>query len=679
VADFSITRTGPRAGVTETRNVSRKERALTKDRLIQWLCLFVAIVAATGSAMLVPVINRQRRDLQLSFDIEIGDAVPPQYELLAAMGSLRGIAVDIAWYRAEMLKQEGKFFESNTLAQFITTLQPRFPQVWSFHAWNLAYNISVETHTKEERWDWVHKGVRLLRDEGLVYNPTSVLLYKELAWILFHKIGKESDDAHWYYKRMWVQEWNELLGEPRAGKVGDEKNEDGWPIYQATRDFAAIAEAAGAYFADDRKVDPVSRFAQDHPSAAPLLAKMRQVEIELNADGLRRVGRLLILKHYLRDLSKLPREVVDRYDAKDKTILAILSDESLSSALDGLLVFWRAKVLLQDYHMKPAVMLKMMQQIGPFDWRHPVSHAAYFSYLGGEMAGELRDDTKIDILNTDRGGIHAAQSLTDGGSIVYDPLSGSLDLLPDPRFIHAYEIALRRAVEREKKGEWTGQGNKQVFASGHENFLLKAMLYAYLYGDVAEAKQYYKQARDDYGNLPHNLRTGRYLKPLDDLIISELNQDWDQQKVVRSFIEGMLRQGLMRGLKNNRMGVFDRFNTLAKRGYDRYQKERGYSNALTRRTRLGLPTPWRKMFTETYVNLMRTPGISLFDRSRVWRNTPIELQRQTYAEFRPQVAEQAQRQRIAFERAFPAPPGFVAPDQIAPQQADEQNPGIERQ
>ena len=55
----------------------------------------------------------------------------------AALGSFRGLIVDVLWYRAYRLKEDGKFYEANKLSQAITQLQPRFPQVWVFHAWNI--------------------------------------------------------------------------------------------------------------------------------------------------------------------------------------------------------------------------------------------------------------------------------------------------------------------------------------------------------------------------------------------------------------------------------------------------------------------------------------------------------------------------------------------------------------
>src|SRR5262249_44510148 len=118
-----------------------------------------------------------------------------------AMGAFRGLFVNMLWIRANNLKEAGRYYEAMDPASTITKLQPRFPQVWAFHAWNMAYNISVTTQTPQERWQWVQSGIRLLRDQGIPANPNDLTLHRELAWIYLHKIQGFMDDANPYYKR----------------------------------------------------------------------------------------------------------------------------------------------------------------------------------------------------------------------------------------------------------------------------------------------------------------------------------------------------------------------------------------------------------------------------------------------------------------------------------------------
>ena len=188
-------------------------------RLIQLVALIITAIGIVFAFMITPVINQQRVERQLSYDVEIGDGANPAYALGASLGSFRGILINILWQRSEQLKQEGKFFESNNLAEYITTLQPRFPDAWDIQGWNMAYNISVKTKTKEERWDWVNKGMTLLRDRGIQNNPNAVVLYRSMAWILGHKMTGQTDDMHFYYKARMAEIWQTLLGVPSSDWV----------------------------------------------------------------------------------------------------------------------------------------------------------------------------------------------------------------------------------------------------------------------------------------------------------------------------------------------------------------------------------------------------------------------------------------------------------------------------
>ncbi len=196
---------------------------MKSDRIIQLVALSISLMCLVGTTLLVPKIDEQRLEEGLGFDLEASDNVPPHMAIaVTALGSFRGLAADALWYRLEMLKRDGEFYEADTTSRMITILQPRYPQVWAFMAWNMAYNISVETHTPDERWDWVNKGVRLLREEGIPYNPKSIRLYKELGWIFFHKIGQRSDDMHLYYKYRLAQEWDEVLGPMYEGRTTEQ-------------------------------------------------------------------------------------------------------------------------------------------------------------------------------------------------------------------------------------------------------------------------------------------------------------------------------------------------------------------------------------------------------------------------------------------------------------------------
>lgn len=694
---------------------------MNKDRFIQLIAMAVAFACLVATVTLGPVINEQRRDLQLTYDLERGDRTKASYALAAAaLGTFRGIVADAAWYRAEMLKRDGKFYDANTLAQWITTLQPRFPQVWAFHAWNMAYNISVQTHTPEERWDWVNKGVRLLREEGIPYNPNATRLYRELGWIFFHKFGKYSDDMHWYYKRRLAQEWQEVLGAPTEGATPAQVNEQ----------FRPIAEAADNYFVFNRLTMPartlIDELAQDHGEFADTLLDMKDLNavraeeiltrlerdaaagdnpslvraleplremvdaqvarrtqvalnllyenapetqglrdqvratgVELNGEGLIKLGRILMLLEYRSPT--VVRRILES-DPEQADLLALFElwiDPDNRAGWDALLPFWRAKVLTDEYNMDPGVMYELMELFGPIDWRHPAAHGIYWSFLGVRKAGELIDTSKIDLLNTDRQVIHGLQELMYFGRVSYDPFTGELDLLPNVGFIPAYDKAMDLSLERMYGSDFTQkEGTISNFQAGHENFLVTAAVYSYLYGDTEDARKYIDKARNLYAELPHNVRDGRYQLALDDFIMDELSGDIDRFSTLRQFIDAMLSNGIRQGLALDRPEVFSRFLRIAQEAHEKHQDSK-IVTAISPQDRMRF-LDFDRTVEESLINYMRDPQVPLLTRRRAYLNMPEWMKENTYARFRVAVNAQAAAQGLDGERAFPPPGNFDA-------------------
>jgi hypothetical protein len=621
---------------------------MIKGRWVQSAAVVVAVLCVLGSTLLVAPINQRRVDLQIVHESRFGDA--PKYALLAAsLGTFRGIAADFLWYRAEKLKSEGKLFEANTTAGWITTLQPRFGQVWVFQSWNMAYNISVLTHTPEERWDWVNKGIKILRDEGIVYNPTNIAIYRQLAWTFFHKIGQRTDDMNRYYKARLAEEWQELLGTPTEGATTE----------VALERFKPIADAADLYFSEELDTknvrDPLTHLYGVHPQTRGLVSRLREIGFEPDQEGLRAYGRIVMYQRYIQPDTSYAD---DRYNK----LSDLMGDPRYADIFEEqLLPYLRAKVLIEDYHMSPRRMYDLMVKFGPMDWRHAGSQACYWGATGVEMAGELKDKTKIDILNTDRQVIHAMQMLMNSGSISYNPISGQIDTVPDPRFIDSYGDAMVEANKRQVSIDWAGGGNEQAFKQGHENFLLRAILYAYLYGDVEKSQAYYTKLRDLYGKEPHNVYSGRYKLNLQDLIVTELREDWQMtDQVARPLIESLLIQAFREGLLLARYDTYQRYIEIARNFEKKLVEEKKYDNP-TADGGQGRLIDWesfKQLVDETYIKYMRSPGFDLLERSRVYNNTPLPLQVATYADFRDAVASHAEAQGYGniVDRMFPPPP-----------------------
>ena len=122
---------------------------------------------------------------------------------LAAFGGIRSIIAEVVWFRADRLQDEGRYVELAQLASTLSYLEPHTPEVWSYAAWNLAYNISIMMPTYEDRWRWVYAAICLIRDKGLVINPTESELYRELAWLFELKLGTNLDTGSPVYRAKW--------------------------------------------------------------------------------------------------------------------------------------------------------------------------------------------------------------------------------------------------------------------------------------------------------------------------------------------------------------------------------------------------------------------------------------------------------------------------------------------
>jgi len=219
---------------------------------------FAALCFWQAGRLQQPLVQ-MRRDLHLSTGEPLENTPPLVAFTTVALGGFRGVIADLLWLRASSLQQDGKYFELVQLADWITKLEPRMKQVWAFHAWNMAYNVSVLFSNPDDRWRWVRQGIALLRDEGLRYNPGEPNLYRELALIYNHKMSGTSDQMNLYYKRWWAEEMAQLFDGPG-------------PDYAAPRTDARVQRMIHEYKLDpttmqwvDRKYGPLDwRLPQAH-------------------------------------------------------------------------------------------------------------------------------------------------------------------------------------------------------------------------------------------------------------------------------------------------------------------------------------------------------------------------------------------------------------------------------
>ncbi|MCL2700541.1 MAG: hypothetical protein FWE88_02475 [Phycisphaerae bacterium] len=380
----------------------------------------------------------------------------PELVLLETMpGGLRAIVVNYLWMRAEELKQEGKYHESRQLAEMICKLMPRQTGVWAYHAWNNAFNISVGTHTADERWEWVTSGVRLLRDNGIRFNPQSLELHKELGWIFWMKMGGQLDDMHKEYKSRWAGEMQYLLAAPPLGETS--------VVVDA---FEPIAKARIIKPSENKLVQPGDWLVQP----GPLEELLKDADVAALAKALKDVGVHVLIANdtgkreedwkaelAMRSPDMLPRSFLSAYSRysldqsiqsvrlqrpqlkteRAQRVSAVINDARYADGRAKALAFLRAQVLWNAYKMDPSWMHEMMQVYGPLDWRSVQTHALYWMTYGfhastgrnvEEIAGKVaaaeeysarkRDERAgVTTLNSDRVMFNALKDLTWFGRV----------------------------------------------------------------------------------------------------------------------------------------------------------------------------------------------------------------------------------------------------------------------
>lgn len=617
---------------------------MTRDRMIQFAALGLMVVLIALSAWVTGPVSTQRRELQLDLGDQMGRSAPPGVVLANALGAFRGLAVDILWYRVNQMKEDGKLYEVNQLSEWITSMQPQFPQVWAFHAWNMAYNVSVMTYTPQERWDWVNKGIKLLREKGIFYNPRALLLYKELSWTFFHKIGQMSDDMHHYYKFQLALEWQQVLGEPPMSGTTEEVIE--W--------FRPVAEAP----------DTQAQLIEQHPDVAPLIARLGEIGFDLDHGLVTSVGYLRMFGTSSQYRVVRGVEYNDTAAARDAALHELLVHPKMAPRFAPLMDYLRKKSLREVYNMQAPFMLELMEEFGPIDWRTPWAHSTYWTMYGFTMIENKPNLEGLDTRNTYRNAIHSMQAFTRFGRIAFEPRSGYLDAMPDPRFIASYERAMEIALEGEDENK---------YQAGHENLLLQVMGWAYFYGDREQAMRYYQKVRDTYGHKPHNQK--RYLMTLDDLVMKELAENMEMESNTRAFVDAMILRALIEGLARSRLDVFERFIKLAKLAHTEFEKDAiPTPGAPKDRMSMG---PFEEKLHGTYVSVM-TSRRPVDLRVRVWHATPLKLRQQVYLRMRDPLDEQLAAIGISARRAFPPPEGIDPDAPVSDGSGPTRMHGVER-
>lgn len=638
---------------------------MTRDTRVQLVALAVLVACLFGSVAFATRLSGLAGRYKLVYTEKAEESGRWEVDAGIAMGAFRGVFVNYLWMRANDLKEAGKFYESNQLADAITKLQPRFPRVWVFHAWNLAYNISVQTSTPQERWDWVNRGVALLRDEGIPANPNDMLLHKELAWIFLHKIGGVTDDANRYYKMKLAEEWTTVLGQPPVRDFKDRSREHA--IAQAAAFLKPIADAPRE----------LSEVIEATPSVRTLLTRLQADVGEHGAIGEDPQATpdavMIVLRRYelvqavLRSASgKIAEQTMS---PRMKAMLALVRDPELAPAWKAYLPFARRFVLETQFNMDPAQMIRYVEKYGPIDWRVPASHALYWAAQGverGLLRTTARSEKDFDFTNTDRLVIQAMQDLYRYGQVYFDYLgfnvgAGEMYLeIPDPIFAQSYANIMQELVGRSK---WdTADRAYTLYSAGYENFFTDVILYFYRLGMHDLAEKYYRELGTWAGmNLNDPDRPRKFSVPLEEFVKAQLAERQRSPNVAVSEVSAALL-GAFAALLDSDDALFRSQMDYASKSHGFFMTvQRNINSVDSANARMDVMEPdFRIQAGATFVQFMSL--LSLDQAATAFKAAPDDLRRFAFdivvERFRdpenPELAVNGER----FDSLFIEPPGM---------------------
>lgn len=464
-----------------------------RDIVICCVCIALTIGLCIAAGMQLDSINRQRVAMNLVID-EPENMPPSLLFATVATGAFRGLAVDVLWMRADKLKEEGLFFDARQLAEWITILQPRFASVWQFHAWNMAYNISVAIPASQpdQRWRWVRNGYELIRDQAIgKYKLKNIMLYHEMARIFQHKMGGVSDDVHKFYKLQLATAMEQVLA-----------SEDNQLDATDNRYFEALAAAPVGWQGVNKD-----------PNVASLVAALKSADPNFSDDD-QFVSNYLSLRQNSRRYAPAAGETIDNFRGSD--------------ALKKFDLFAKADYLRNVWKLDPAAMRQLNETYGPvdytdpnmqhlpLDWRHPDTHAIYWAVEGLRIAAlQKARDIEMSETNTDRIVGHSLQNLFRNGKLIIrdvqmevpsdDPSQApqmqmfkEVFLRPDLRMFESYNESVLKILEKYKDD----RGTYDSMRNGYRNMLRNALFSFYQSGHKLQAQKIYTKLREDYPDMP---------------------------------------------------------------------------------------------------------------------------------------------------------------------------------
>ncbi|HUX00183.1 MAG: hypothetical protein WBD63_09325 [Phycisphaerae bacterium] len=130
--------------------------------------------------------------------LELGDLA--SQATILVLGGFRGPYAVWLWMQAEEEKHQNAHFDLIDRYTRIAALQSEYPQMWAYHGWNLAWNISAQWHSLDRKYQWIRRATEFLQ-EGNRKNPHNAEIMAALGRIYGEKLGR-SQEAEYYRARV---------------------------------------------------------------------------------------------------------------------------------------------------------------------------------------------------------------------------------------------------------------------------------------------------------------------------------------------------------------------------------------------------------------------------------------------------------------------------------------------
>lgn len=691
------------------------------SRTTQLIALLVCVVLIASSSLLIGDINEGRKSLNMYGVESPTENAPPEYAFaIQAFGAFRGLITNIAFIRCEDFKNAGRYYDAMQLASWICKLQPRFPSVWEFHAWNMAWNISVTTYTPEERWNWVYNGVKLVRDEGLKYNPRAINLYRQVGWIFLNKMGETTDEYNLAYKRNWAWRMHLVLGRPpdplgeyRPDKpfdkldrgVGDDllaevaqHAAEQRVALKSSEDPNALTEIFDTSRTEDERrpqdyeiakkaaFDEIKAIAdastslaelyEKHPETRDLVRQLRELDVNISdqtlveddywrAEGLafkfftpyRRIEDPVSL------LARITREkegaVAEQERERLRRFDEIVGVTEQRPAGRALLRFLQRKTLAEVYKLDPEKMAELTAIFGPIDWRGVDGHGLYWVNEGLIAGDETISKFGNDKLNTARLIFFALHNLYRRNRLVFEPYYDDINY---SYINYNYDLNFVESMHQAylKYGK--------LFDPHPQERGLSATFRSGHINFLSEAvRVLYFAGRKREARRYFEFLRGAFgttdegmINPAFDKSLHHFVEDNLLEEVEGHWETRSTMAALIgSGFEELMRGNLARYNELVKKSlalHARYNKDK-----LKERIQKMQMPPFREFQGDVLRAWMSQPSISPFmlaNKARLWGALPLYLKQAVYDDVRRQLRQECEVIEFDYETAFPEPPGM---------------------